>query len=464
MDDLPPINPSLSRRDMLRRGTLALLAASAVGYAAFGPRGARDPRAKGRTQITYWEKWTGQEALAMQRVVDAFNESQSRIFVRMVSMTAIEQRAMLVIAGGSPPDCLGLYSKLIPLFARARAIEPLDALAANAGLSQSTYADTIWRLCNVQTPEGSLFGLPNTCSSMALYMGVQALKEAGLDASRPPTSIAQLDEYAKACNRPSAAGNRFDRLGFVHSEPGWWPYTWGAYFGGELYDAAKNLATTDSAANIRAYEWAQATSRELGVERMLNFQSGLGSYNSAQQPLLAGRVAMSLHGPFLVNVIKANTPSFEFAVAPFPTEAGDGAVNPVGLVEADVLTIPKGCKHPSESFEFIRFVQQQAVQEQLCIDHAKPTPLAQSSQDYYARHPSPFIHVHEQIARSPRGFGTPAPRAWNEYEAIFRRAWETDIWSGSVPVAAALAKIRVQAQVALDAARAKELRSAQRSG
>jgi ABC-type glycerol-3-phosphate transport system substrate-binding protein len=435
-----------------------VLAAGAVGYAAFGPKGVRDPRAAGRTTITYWEKWTGHEALAMQRVVDAFNASQSSIFVRLISMTLIEQRAMLAIAGKNPPDVIGLYSKLLPLFARAKAIEPLDELAARAGLSQATYADAIWRLCNVRTPHGSLFGLPNTCSTMALYMGVDALADAGLDASVPPTSIAQLDAWSQQATR--RAGDRFERLGFVQSEPGWWPYTWGAYFGGSLYDEATNQATTDSDANVRAYAWAQRTATALGVQRMMNFQSGLGSYASAEQPLLAGRVAMCLHGPFLVNVIKQYKPEFRFAVAPFPTEAGDSSVNPVGLVEADVLTIPRGCKHPKEAFAFIAFVQQQRVQEQLCIDHAKPTPLAASTPDYYARHPSPFIGVHEAIARSPRGFGTPATRAWNEYEALFRRAWETDIWQVRTPAREALASVRVQAQAALDAAAEKERRAA----
>lgn len=449
---------TISRRELLRSGTLGVLALGAVGYAAFGPSGVRDPRAQGRVQITYWEKWTGHEAMAMQRVVDAFNESQSRIFVRLISMTAIGQRAMLAIAGGSPPDVIGLYSNLLPLFARANAIESLDTLAASANLSKATYADAIWRLCTVSTTRGSLFGLPNTCSTMALYMGVDAIEQAGLDSTKPPASIAELDAWSKLCTRRNETADRFDRLGFVQSEPGWWPYTWGPYFGGELYDAATNTATTDSDANVRAYEWAQNTSKSLGVQRMMNFQSGLGSYGSADQPLLAGRVAMCLHGPFLVNVIKQYKPDFRFAVAPFPTEASN-ATNPVGLVESDVLAIARGSKHPQEAFEFIAFVQQQAVMEQLCIDHAKPTPLAASSASYYAKHPSPYINVHEAIARSPGGFGTPATRAWNEYEAVFRRTWETDIWPARAPVRQALGVIRKQAQAALDAAAAKERRT-----
>jgi len=33
----------------------------------------------GKTHITYWEKWSSAEAVAMQAVVDQFNHSQDRI-------------------------------------------------------------------------------------------------------------------------------------------------------------------------------------------------------------------------------------------------------------------------------------------------------------------------------------------------------------------------------------------------
>ena len=49
------------------------MAAAGLGYAVFGPRRARAVPA-GRVVIDYWEKWTGQEAQAMRRVVEAFNQ------------------------------------------------------------------------------------------------------------------------------------------------------------------------------------------------------------------------------------------------------------------------------------------------------------------------------------------------------------------------------------------------------
>ena len=41
-------------------------------------------------------------------------------------------------------------------------------------------------------------------------------------------------------------------MGWLPTEPGWFNYSWGYYFGGQLYDIDKNQVTPDSPANIRA--------------------------------------------------------------------------------------------------------------------------------------------------------------------------------------------------------------------
>jgi multiple sugar transport system substrate-binding protein len=359
---------------------------------------------------------------------------------------------------------IGLYNKNLPLFAESRAIVPLDDMLEKFGIGESHYASAAWRLCRV-SPRGAdntpgnaqLFGAPNTCSTMALYMNKRALIEAGYDPEVAPTSISQLDAMAEdlyIIDASKAGAARFTRLGFTPSEPGWWPHAWAPHFGGSLYDHASDRATCASDACVRAYEWVQTFPDRLGVQDVMGFQSGMGSYNSAEQPLLAGRVAMCLHGPFLVNVIKQFSPSFEFTVAPFPCEwRSDANTPPTGLMECDVLVIPSASKHIAEAAEFIAFTQQREHAEELCIAHAKPSPLAGCSDDYYERHPHPAIRVHEQIARSERAFGYPSTRVWNEYEDLFRRGFERDIWQLSRPAREALAAIERDAQAAIDLAK-----------
>ena len=66
--------------------------------------GARPPVApKGRVVVTYWEKWTGEEAAQMQVIVDDFNKSVGKekgIFVQYISMSSVNQKTLVATAAG----------------------------------------------------------------------------------------------------------------------------------------------------------------------------------------------------------------------------------------------------------------------------------------------------------------------------------------------------------------------------
>jgi ABC-type glycerol-3-phosphate transport system substrate-binding protein len=104
-----------------RRVALGAMVAGAAGFAVLGPRGRQDSPS-GRIVLDYWEKWTRHEGDAMERIVRAFNESQSRIWVRYLVVSDIGQKSLVSIAGGNPPDLIGLYSLNVPAYAESGAI------------------------------------------------------------------------------------------------------------------------------------------------------------------------------------------------------------------------------------------------------------------------------------------------------------------------------------------------------
>ena len=106
-----------------------------------------DSRTEGRVVLEYWEKWTDFEREAMARVVENFNRSQDRIFVRLLSVSRVDQKMMLATAGGVPPDIAGLWDINLPSFAENNALMPLDRLAREAGLRPEDYNPVFWRLC-----------------------------------------------------------------------------------------------------------------------------------------------------------------------------------------------------------------------------------------------------------------------------------------------------------------------------
>lgn len=439
--------------ELSRRATLGVIAAGAAGFALLGPRPRQDVP-KGRVVLDYWEKWTGAEGQAMQRLVDRFNASQSEIFVRYLSIGSIDQKAMIAVAGRSPPDILGLWSFNIPAFAEAGALMPLDSLAEKHGIGSGDYAQAVWPML---THRGRLWSLISTCGTVALYINDDRLAEAGLAGARAPRTIEELDTLSGALLERRPNGD-IEKLGFIHTDPGWWSWLWGYHFGGSLLDEASNTATASAPENVSAYEWVQSYPKKFGARELSKFQSGVGFYGTAQAPFLTGRVGLTIQGPWMANLIQAFRPDLNYRVVPMPTAASIAdASHPVGLVDGDVLTIPAGAREPEASFAFIAWMQQQRQIEEIATAHAKNSPLAQVSDAFIAAHPNRGIAAHNAIAASDRAFRFPKTRVWPRYVSEFDAAFQR-LWLLQDEPASMLASIGARAQAALDQAAAMRAR------
>ncbi|MDX2114486.1 MAG: ABC transporter substrate-binding protein [Planctomycetota bacterium] len=445
----------MSHAAITRRAAVGMLAAAGAGFALFGPRPDSDRAARGRLVIDYWEKWTGHEGRAMQHIVDRYNQSQDRAYVRYFAMAGIDQKSIVAIAGGNPPDIIGMGNFSVPAYAESGAIMPLDDLAAAHSITPDRYAPAVWPML---THKGRLYAIVNTCGALALFYNRAAFRDAGLDPDAPPRTISELDACHERLVRQSADG-RLERVGFLHMEPDWWTWHWGYYFGTSVL-TPEGDAAADHPANIRAYQWARSYPQRLGVERTLRFQAGFGFYGTPQHPFLAGQVAMTNQGPWLANLINAYKPDMDYAVAPFPVHDDFyDPDQPAGLLDSDVLVIPRGARHPEEAFRFIAFTQQPENVEFLSAAHCKNSPLATSSADFLASHPNPFVRVHAAVASSPRAFIFPRMRTWEQYVAEFNAAMQR-IWRGNAEPAAALAAVRRAGQSQIDEARAAAARRA----
>lgn len=451
-----------------RRGMLGALGAGALGFAALH-RPRRDPRERGRIVLDYWEKWTGHEARAMEHVVERYNASQTRVFVRFLSTSAIEQKTLVAIAGGSPPDVVGLWDDRLPAFIRAGALIPLTDLdrahgAAAARVSaeitgeegprpvRARYEPGVWALVE---QDGVLAGLPNTCSSLALYFSRAACREAGIDDSTPARTIDELDEASARLTRRSPSAH-IERAGFIHIEPGWWPWVWGSFFGGQVCDGDR--ATVDSPENRGAFAWVRRTAETYGLDAVRRFQSGLGGYSSVRQPLLSGQVAMSLHGPFVANVFREFGPEFDYGAAPFPVTRGmEDDANPVTMLECDVLCVPRGCRRPREAYEFILFTQTRWAAETLSRAHAKPLALAGASETFLGAHPNRHVRLHQRMLSSARAFSKPRSRAWSAIEGEFNVRFG-GLWRLEETAESFASKMQTRVQAHLDEAARRDAR------
>ncbi len=422
--------------------------------AALTLTGCREEPESDRVLVTYWEKWTGFEGEAMRDTVDAFNAVQDRIEVKLLTTSQIDRKMLMATAGGIPPDVAGLWSNNVIPYADKNALMPLDEYMAESGIGEDAYISRYWDICH---HNGHLWGLPSTPASLALHWNKQLFREAGLDPEKPPETIEELDEYAAILTKRDADGD-IEQIGFMPAEPGWWPWAWGPYFGGELWNGEDKITATHPG-NIRAMEWVRGYAERLGVQQLQVFSSGFGNFSSPENPFLSGIVAMELQGVWMHNFVEKYAPDLEWGAAPFPYPADRPDLKNCTPVEADVLVIPRGSEHPDEAFEFIRFVNQQKGSEILNMGQRKFTPLLDVTDWFLAEHPNPYIEVFIDLAKSENAFIPPQMPLWQEYSNEMTTAFD-QVWLKTKTPEEALVDVETRMQGRLD----RDLRRYERAG
>jgi ABC-type glycerol-3-phosphate transport system substrate-binding protein len=419
-------------------------------------------------RITYWEKWTGFEGEAAQAVVEDFNRLEREraarepgyvpIEVEKVTVGKLHEKLLVAIAGGDPPDVAGAWTWLVYAYAEKGALQELGPLAERDGITGERYLPAFW---DAGWHLGKLYALPTTPATTALHWNRRLLREAGLDGERPPATLQELDAYAEQLTvweltgadgrtrtvrgwRPAVKEGEHRRLvqvGFLPTEPNWWPWAWTFYFGGTLWDGSDRI-TCDTPEHRRALAWCRSYAERIGVQELRSFASGFGTFSSPQNPFLDGRLAMQIQGVWMANFIQQYAPGMEWGAAPFPPPADRPDLASTANVEADVLVIPAGCRHLEEAWAFVRYAQSQAGLERYALGHVKFSPLREESAEFRAANPHPQLQLFRDLASSPHGFSTPKLGIWREYQAELAAAFEAVMNAELKPGASAEPVIR----------------------
>lgn len=419
---------------------LVILLAVLTGLITTGCR--PDRRDDGRVRIVYWEKWTGAEAVAMQEVVDRFNNSQDGIFVEYLAVSQIDRKTIVATAGGDPPDVAGIWPAQIATFADNNALSPMAPFIEADGMTEeeflSRYQPVYADMC---LNNGHIFALPSTPATIALHWNKTLFREAGLDPERPPRTLAELDDYARRLTKRDPETGDITQIGFLPQEPGWWPWAFPLWFGGSLFDPEGEVSLGTDPVNLEAMEWVRSYTLEYGLDDIRRFTSGFGSFASPQFGFFSRRVAMVFQGVWFDDYMRQFAPGLDYGAARWP-EAGSGAPGaPFAVADADMLVIPRGTRHPQEAWEFVKFVNSQNPRaetreelggmELLCLLQAKNSPLREWSPYFLRAHPHPYIEVFRELADSPRVTHIPMVGVWQEYareiQTIFDRIRLLDV-------------------------------------
>jgi multiple sugar transport system substrate-binding protein len=325
-----------------------------------------------------------------------------------------------------------LYAQNVAAYADAEALEPLDEHIRGDGLTQEAwlarYYPIFARLCQ---HSGHVYAGISTPATIALYWNRTLFREAGLDPDRPPATLAEFNDYCRRLTRRDPRTGAIRQLGFLPQEPGWWPWIFCLWMGGELYDG-RSITLGTNPKNLEAMRWMEGFTRDHGGEAVKLFASGFGSWASAEAPFFTGKVAMVFQGVWYDNYIRQYKPGLDYGVGTWP-EAVPG-VRDFAMAEADMLVIPRGAKHPKEAWEFIKYLNSNRPEartraelegsELVCYLQEKLCPLRTWSPYFEQHHPNRNIRIFRQLAASPHAACIPDMGIWQEYYREFIAAFE----------------------------------------
>ena len=294
-----------SRRDVLRA-----LAATSLTSAV----GCSRSRYPDRQQVRFWFCYGGRNREVLERMVERFNESQQRVFVRATFQgDYFEALAKLrtAIVADAAPVISHVVGEVVPYLHEANVLEPLDAYP---GANELGLVPSLAQSGSYHTEEPKpLVALPFNRSTPIMYTNGKLLDEAGLKA---PRTWDDLVRVASSLTRRD--GDRVASWGF-ECPISWW--FWVALTGqaGGTVMRADGYPLLGGEAGVQAIELWQ---RMVHEHKCMRPPPGR-DYNAWQvtnQDFLAGRAAMIYTSTAFLRYLEDNA-TFPVRAAPLPGKA-----------------------------------------------------------------------------------------------------------------------------------------------
>ncbi len=206
--------PAFTRRDLLRSaaavgvgaGVGLLLPGVAEAKSKF-PIGAATRSKSKPVSITMWHSMTEANLQTLQKLTDQFHRSQKNVRVNLVGQNSytdtLTAYTTALSAGTSKlPDVLQWETSLIQLLIDSQSVVPVGSAVAADHYSLGDYVPSMLNYFRVN---GTLWAMPFNISSQVLYYDQNVLVKAGLDPTKPPTTLNGLRTAAKKIVSSGAA-------------------------------------------------------------------------------------------------------------------------------------------------------------------------------------------------------------------------------------------------------------------
>jgi len=292
----------------------------------------------------------GSKEMARQALIADFEKAQPNVKVEHQGFFDIEEqnkKLLVAMAGGTPPDLASNHLYFTARYAAADQLHPLDDWMRRDGIKAEQFEPSLFKGCVYQ---GKTYALPVFAAPWVLYYNRELFKKAGLDPDRPPTTWQELRDYAKRMT--IWKGSSIEQAGLdvpyqVEDTMSDTFLTLLYQAGGEFLAPDGKRVAFDGPEGVEALQFMVDLMQK---DRVCQIGFGQGLDQTPQAPFNAGKMAMSMMGPWGIINVSKYSPNLPYAVAALPVHKGAASVGDVFVV-----FIPRAAKNKGAAWEFIRF-------------------------------------------------------------------------------------------------------------
>lgn len=304
--------------------------------------------------LEMWER-SGGNAGMVDALVAAWNEAypDCKIVLTYIPHTEMVSKIAQGIASGEVPDLMGMDLIYAPQFEDAgQLVDITDQIGGIPELETASPGHL-----TVGTYNDRLFGVPLYADVSALFYNKDLFEQAGLDPDKPPTSLAEIREYA---DKITALGNGITGYYLPGNCAGCniftvGPLMWASGVKIEAEGPGDEPLTGDGVKQV--LQWARDMVKAGNVPESARAENG----ETFHLQFGSGKLGMMGTGNFNITLARDQMAGheFDFGISLLPgVESGKYA----SFIGGDLVVIPKGSTRVDDSVNFMKFLLSDEVQ------------------------------------------------------------------------------------------------------
>jgi sn-glycerol 3-phosphate transport system substrate-binding protein len=158
----------------------------------------------GPVELLFWHGMANDLGTQLERITEEYNASQDRVRVRLEFQGGYEQTIdkYLQSDADNRPDLVQLPEYTVQLMVDTSSAIPMQACMEDAGFDAS---QLLAAPLAAYATEGVQWAMPFNLSNPVLYYNKKVFRDAGLDDTRPPLTLAEVSEFGRTIQQSGAA-------------------------------------------------------------------------------------------------------------------------------------------------------------------------------------------------------------------------------------------------------------------